>query len=214
LVTESTFGLAKIDHIKRRLLFQHLRTLRFCFSCFFRILFFVNLVFWHFVNCSFPLRLMSREKVTPIYFQSNKKFRLCLHFPFIPFFSVSSNWIFFLSLFLFLFLYPLSLQLYMSARYIKVKVEHYLVFMFSPPKITWAVWGIKYIFYLLPVFYLIKASSKQIIWFDFQKQNSVLPIIFYVPCISGFPDNLKCPNLKRAHFLIFAEGCHRWGPLV
>ena len=55
--------------------------------------------------------------------------------------------------------------------------------MFSPPKISWVVSGLKYIcVHLLPVFYLIQPSSKQIICFDFQKQNSVLPIVFYVPC--------------------------------
>jgi hypothetical protein len=70
----------------------------------------------------------------------------------------------------------------MKLRYIKVKVEHYLLFMFSPPKISWVVSGIKYIcLHLLPVFYLIQPSSKQIICFDFRKQNSVLPIVFYVP---------------------------------
>jgi hypothetical protein len=54
--------------------------------------------------------------------------------------------------------------------------------MFSPPKISWVVSGIKYIcLYLLTVFYLIQPSRKQIICFDFQKQNSVLPVVFYVP---------------------------------
>jgi hypothetical protein len=54
--------------------------------------------------------------------------------------------------------------------------------MFSPPKISWVISGIKYIcLRLLPVFYLIQPSSKQIICFDFRKQNSVLPIVFYVP---------------------------------
>ncbi len=67
-------------------------------------------------------------------------------------------------------------------RHIKVKVEHYLLFMFSPPKISWVVSGIKYIcLHLLPVFYLIQPSSKQIICFDYQKLNSVLPKILYVP---------------------------------
>jgi hypothetical protein len=69
-------------------------------------------------------------------------------------------------------------------RYIKVKVEHYLLFMFSHPKISWVVSGIKYIcLLLLPVFYLIQPSSEQIICFDFQKQNSVVPIVFYVPYV-------------------------------
>ncbi len=69
-----------------------------------------------------------------------------------------------------------------KSRYIKVKVEHYFLFMFNPPKISMVVSGIKYIcFHLLPVFYLIQPSSKQIICFDFRQQNSVLPIVFYVP---------------------------------
>ncbi len=68
------------------------------------------------------------------------------------------------------------------SRYIKVKVEHYWLFMFSPPKISWAIRGIKYIFLqLLLVFYVIQSSIEQIICFDFGKQNSVLPIVFYVP---------------------------------
>ncbi len=54
--------------------------------------------------------------------------------------------------------------------------------MFSPPKISSTVWGIKYIcLQLFTVFYLIQPSSKQIICFDFGKQNSMLPIVFYVP---------------------------------
>ncbi len=68
-----------------------------------------------------------------------------------------------------------------TPRYIKVKVEHNLLFMFSPPKLSWVISGIKYIcLHLLPVFYLIQPSSKQIICFDFRKQNSVLPIVFYI----------------------------------
>jgi hypothetical protein len=79
-----------------------------------------------------------------------------------------------------------NIVIMLSQRYIKVKVEHYLLFMFSPPKISWVVLGIKYIcLHLLPVFYLIQQpSSEQIICFDFWKQNSVLPIVFYVPLIS------------------------------
>ncbi len=46
-------------------------------------------------------------------------------------------------------------------RYIKVKVEHYILLMFSPPKVSWVTLGIKYIcLHLLPVFYLIQPSSK------------------------------------------------------
>ncbi len=32
-----------------------------------------------------------------------------------------------------------------NSRYIKVKVEHYFLFLFSPPNISWVVLGIKYI---------------------------------------------------------------------
>ncbi len=56
----------------------------------------------------------------------------------------------------------------LKPRYIKVKVENYLLFMFSPPKISWVISVIKYIcLHLLPVFYLIQPSSKQIICFVF-----------------------------------------------
>ncbi len=48
-----------------------------------------------------------------------------------------------------------------NARYIKVKVEHYLLFMFSPPKISLTVWRIEYIcLHLCTVSYLIQPSSK------------------------------------------------------
>ncbi len=58
----------------------------------------------------------------------------------------------------------------------------YLLFMFSPPKISWVISGIKYIcLHLLPVFYLIQPSSKQFICFDFREQNSVLLIVYYLP---------------------------------
>jgi hypothetical protein len=39
-----------------------------------------------------------------------------------------------------------------NARYIKVKVEHYLLFLYSPPKISWFVSGIKYIVYIYFLF--------------------------------------------------------------
>jgi hypothetical protein len=55
--------------------------------------------------------------------------------------------------------------------------------MFSPPKISWTISGIKCIcLHILSVFYLIQPFIKQIICFDFRKQNSVLPIVFCVPC--------------------------------
>ncbi len=76
----------------------------------------------------------------------------------------------------------------LKARYIKVMVEHYLLFMYSPPNISWAVWGIKYIFYSYFLFSILhfQPFSKQIICFDIRKQNSVLPIVFYVPWLKGF----------------------------
>ncbi len=47
---------------------------------------------------------------------------------------------------------------------------------------------------ILPVFYLIQPSSKQIICFDFWKQNNVLPIVFYVPWLnSSIPESIL-PN--------------------
>ncbi len=65
--------------------------------------------------------------------------------------------------------------------------------MFIPPKISWVVSGIKYTFlHLIPVFYLIQPSSKQIICFDFCKQNSVLPIV----CTLG-ESNYRVPFLSN-----------------
>ncbi len=87
-------------------------------------------------------------------------------------------------------------------RNIKFKVhksiqQHYLLFMFSPPKISRVVSEMKYIcLHLLPVFYLIQPSSRQIICFDFRKQNSVLPIVFYVP------DQIIANNLFANIFLL------------
>jgi len=49
---------------------------------------------------------------------------------------------------------------------LKVKVAHYLVFIFSSPKISLKI-------NLLSVFYL--PSNKQIIGFDFEKQNTYTP---------------------------------------
>jgi hypothetical protein len=67
--------------------------------------------------------------------------------------------------------------------------------MFSPSKISWVVSGMKYIcLQLLPVFYLIQPSSKQIICFDFRKQNSVLPTVLYVPW--------KKPLLHKGNFFL------------
>ncbi len=85
----------------------------------------------------------------------------------------------------------------------KSKGKHYLLFMFSPPKISETIPGIKYIcLHLFTVFYLIQPSSKQIICFDFRKQNSVLPIVFKVPWCKR---NRNC-NFFSVHCL-FSE----WG---
>ncbi len=85
----------------------------------------------------------------------------------------------------------LDLNVREKSRYIKVKVEHNLLFMFGPPEISWVIWGIKSIcLNFLPVFYLIYPSSKQIICFDFWKQKMVLPI-FYVPWEKSVKNELK-----------------------
>jgi hypothetical protein len=62
---------------------------------------------------------------------------------------------------------------------------------------------------LLPVFYLIHPSSKQIICFDFQKQNSVLPIVFYVPWIwlPGRSDNFLEDRIKQNKNKKFLSKC-------
>ncbi len=68
-----------------------------------------------------------------------------------------------------------------TAKVHKSKVEHYFLFMFSPPKTSLTIQGIKYIcLQLITAFYLIQPSSKQIICVEFRKQNSELPIVFYV----------------------------------
>jgi hypothetical protein len=103
--------------------------------------------------------------------------------------------------------------IWFRSRYIKVKVEHYLLFMFSPPKISWVVWKMKkHFLQLLPVFYLIQPSSKQIICFDFDsgKQKSVLPMVFYVPWFrfcNSLPKKIEAGVKKWILFLkiIFAE---------
>ncbi len=105
-------------------------------------------------------------------------------------------------------LLPLTLTL-AHTRYIKIKVEHYLLFMFSPPKISLTVWGINYIyFHIFTVFYLIQPSRKQIICFDFWKQNSVLPKVFYVPWVHIF---FSHPNTRRSQtgFSAFKEQTFR-----
>ncbi len=77
----------------------------------------------------------------------------------------------------------LSRMKFVKSKVHKSKGRTLFVFMFSPPKISWVVSGIKknICLHLLHVFYLIQPSSKRFICFDFRKQNSVLPIVFYVP---------------------------------
>jgi hypothetical protein len=78
--------------------------------------------------------------------------------------------------------------------------QSYLLFMFSLPKISWVVSGIKHIcLHLLPVFYLIQPFSKQFICFDFQKQNSLLPIAFYVSWASQC--DLHVNIITLSHFI-------------
>ena len=62
-------------------------------------------------------------------------------------------------------------------RLCKIKVKHNLLLMLSPPKLSQSIF-----FNLLTLFYLIQPLGKQIDCFDFEKQDSTLPIIFYVPC--------------------------------
>jgi len=60
----------------------------------------------------------------------------------------------------------------------RINVEHFLLFMFSPPKIhnLDCVCGIKYIcLFIRTVLCLTQPSNKQMICFDFEKQNSILP---------------------------------------
>jgi hypothetical protein len=111
---------------------------------------------------------------------------------------------------------------WVHTRYIKVKVEHYLLFMFSPPKISLVVSGMKYICLpLLPVFCLISPPVNKSFFFFFQKQNSVLPIVFYAPWVHWFVGlraadqkrsktrrrKLKFPLCPHRHF-------HHTGPLI
>ncbi len=61
------------------------------------------------------------------------------------------------------------------ARCLEVKVEYFIWFTLSLPKIGEAVSGMKkYCF--KSIFYI-----KQSFWDDFDQQNSVLPIEFHVP---------------------------------
>ena len=54
------------------------------------------------------------------------------------------------------------------------------VLIFGPPKLSKTLWEIKYIcWHWFTLFYLAKHSSKGIICFDFVKQNTTLPIVFY-----------------------------------
>ena len=56
-----------------------------------------------------------------------------------------------------------------KSRYIDVQVGHYLLFMFSPPKISLTVNGISIWIHVLIVYYLTQPSSKQNICIDFKK---------------------------------------------
>ena len=83
------------------------------------------------------------------------------HFPFFCVFTFSIHYSF-----RFKCIFVISPLLY-GWRYLELKVGHYLLFMFSPPKISSTVYGIKSICLLvLTVFYLTQTSSKQILCFD------------------------------------------------
>ena len=94
-----------------------------------------------------------------------------------------------------------------KARYIEVIVGHYLLFMLSPPKISWTVLRIKSIcLHVLIIFYLTQPSSKQIICFDFKKQDSALPYnILYTLLISVLCLNEKLlpPTRKKSRIRVF-----------
>ncbi len=101
-----------------------------------------------------------------------------------------------------------------SSRYIKVKVEQYLMFMFSPPKISWVVSEIKYIIlHLLPVFYLIQPSSKRIICFDFRKQNSVLPSILCTLVLLFVSANFIFMNILKQYLQICCDRTVTYSPI-
>jgi hypothetical protein len=72
--------------------------------------------------------------------------------------------------------------------------------MLSPPKISHidSLSNKIHFLHFIPVFYLIQPSSKQIICFEFGKQNSVQPIVFYVPCLRVKAEN---ENVKTMHNL-------------
>ncbi len=59
--------------------------------------------------------------------------------------------------------------------------------------------------HLLTVFYLIQPSSKQIICFDFGKQNSVLPIALYIPWHNHSLKMSKCCNIGRYKMKILSQ---------
>ncbi len=74
--------------------------------------------------------------------------------------------------------------------------------MFSPPKIRYTVYICLHLF---TVFCLIQPSSKQIICFDFGKQNSVLLIVSYVPCLCYDWLRVAIWPFKRPFFKLFAR---------
>ena len=68
-------------------------------------------------------------------------------------------------------------------RYLEAKLKHYLLLMFSPPKLSKTIWGIIsfYLDLLTTMFYLTQPSNKQIICFDKKIcKNSALLIVFYI----------------------------------
>ena len=74
----------------------------------------------------------------------------------------------------------------------EVKVKHYFIAYVWPSNYKLDHLRIKNIFLqLLKVFYQAQPTSKQIICFDFEKQNSVLPKVFYTPDMTKLrPSNL------------------------
>ena len=61
--------------------------------------------------------------------------------------------------------------------------------MFSPPKLSLTIWGIKHIHLpLLSVFYQTQPSSTQIFCFDFEKQNNkhFIQLLYLAPSLFTF----------------------------
>jgi len=64
------------------------------------------------------------------------------------------------------------LPLSITARYIEVKVEHYLLFMLSPTKISWTILEIKFFFEVFVFYVFSKALNSKNILVNRELKNS------------------------------------------